>query len=215
MYWNMMKNMLSLKENRGLIITAFLVLLSSLYLDTPLLLWIKDFQESGSFIYSVLKSIDPVVRFASNGATLIAGAFLLYLVFRRSNPKLSDAGKTLFAGLILSGIAVQALKHLIGKSRPRITDIPYFKGPSWESGFDSFPSGHTTLAFSFACILTYYFPKYRAILYAFAVITGFERFEDTNHFLSDVLAGAFLGIVVARFLLAKMSAKGEKEECQT
>lgn len=210
-----MKNMQSFKENRDLLFLAFLVLFSSLYLDTPLLLWIKDFHNRDSFIYSVLKSIDPAVGFASNGATLIAGSFLLYILFRRSNLRLSDAGKTLFAGLISSGILVQILKHLIGKSRPRITDNPFFIGPSLKSGFDSFPSGHATLAFSFACILTYHFPKYRAVFYAFAVITGFERFEDANHFLSDVLAGAFLGIVVARFLLAKVSPKGEKQACQT
>ena len=209
-----MKNMQSLKENRNLLSLAFLVLFSSLYLDTPLLLWIKDFHNRDPFIYSVLKSIDPAVSFASNGATLIASAFLLYILYRRSNPRLSDAGRTLCVGLISSGILVQILKHLIGKARPRLTDNPIFIGPSLKSGFDSFPSGHATLAFSFAYILTYYFPKYRVIFYAFAVITGFERIEDANHFLSDVLAGAFLGIVVAKFLLAKASLKGEKEACQ-
>ena len=67
----------------------------------------------------------------------------------------------------------------------------------------SFPSGHTTMAFTGATYATYvfseYFPdspwKIPVIVgsYAFAVATGALRIASGNHFLTDVIVGAIIG----------------------
>lgn len=110
----------------------------------------------------------------------------------------------MFIGFISSGILVQVLKHLIGRARPRITEDLLFVGPSLKGGYDSFPSGHTTVAFCLAYILSQHFPKHRFLFYIFGFMVGFERVEDLSHFSSDVLAGAIVGIIVGRLLSVRI-----------
>jgi undecaprenyl-diphosphatase len=82
-----------------------------------------------------------------------------------------------------------------------------FIGPTLEGGYDSFPSGHVTVVFCFIYIFSQHFPRYRVIFYMFAVIVGFERVEDYSHFLSDVFAGAVVGLILGKFLLKMFNSK--------
>jgi hypothetical protein len=63
----------------------------------------------------------------------------------------------------------------------------------------SFPSGHTSSAFATATSLTYAYGWRAAVpAYSMAVWTGLSRIADDNHWLSDVVAGAFLGFIFGR-----------------
>lgn len=173
-------------------------------LDKTTILWVRDFHMQGGDLSGVLAYVDRFVNIIAHGSTLIGVAFLLYLIGRKYNQQLYEIGRSLFIGLVSAGIAVQVLKHLIGRARPRLTDTPLFIGPSLKSGYDSFPSGHTTLAFCLALILSYHLPKYRSLFYVFAVIVGLVRVEGLSHFPSDVLGGAMVGTIVGSVLLKKM-----------
>jgi undecaprenyl-diphosphatase len=147
----------------------------------------------------LIKTIDPFTKFFSHGATLILGSLFVCLLARSfGEKKLYQASRSLFIGLISSGIIVQVLKHLIGRARPRITYENVFIGPSIKGGYDSFPSGHTTLAFCLAFILTEYYPRYKFIFYTFAFMVCLHRLEGPAHFPTDILAGALLGIIVGK-----------------
>lgn len=190
-----------LKENRRLLYINIIILpLFVFYLDKPLILWIRTFHRGNFKIYPFLEYIDPLINLAGNGATLIIISFMFYLSGRYLNQRLYHTGRLMVAGFLSTGVIVQVLKHLIGRARPRLTVDPVFIGPSWESGYDSFPSGHTAVAFCLACILSQHFPKYRFIFYFFAIVVGFERFEDVSHFPSDVMAGAVVGIIIGKLL---------------
>jgi undecaprenyl-diphosphatase len=198
-----------LKNNRQILSVAFVFPLFFLYIDRSVILWMRGFHTDGMHLYALLHSVDPLIEFIAHGATLIAGAFLLYLIGRFFQPRLYDMGRTLFAGLVSAGISAQALKHLIGRARPRLTDDSIFIGPSLRSGYDSFPSGHTTLAFCLAYILSQYFPRYRTPLHLFALVVSLERVEDLAHFPSDVLAGALVGLMVGKLFFLKTAYPGE------
>jgi len=190
-----------LKENKTYLFAFASITLVFFYFDRRVIVWMRAIQEEGSSLYYFLEVIDPYLAFISHGATLITVACLLYVIGKFTSKRLSEAGKYLCMGFIMSGLAVQTLKHLIGRARPRYMDEALFIGPTFKGGYDSFPSGHATEVFCFAYILSQYFPRQRVLFYSYAIIVALERIEDCSHFPSDVLAGGLLGMVAGKLLL--------------
>jgi membrane-associated phospholipid phosphatase len=63
----------------------------------------------------------------------------------------------------------------------------------------SFPSGHTSAAFSLATVAEHHYGwKVGVPAFALASCIGLTRIESNKHNLSDVVAGAALGIIVGR-----------------
>lgn len=65
----------------------------------------------------------------------------------------------------------------------------------------SFPSGHTLHAFSFALLLSAFYPALAPLLWSFAALVGLSRVVLGLHFPSDVLIGAAVGTATASLVL--------------
>ncbi|MEZ4647542.1 MAG: phosphatase PAP2 family protein [Candidatus Eisenbacteria bacterium] len=103
-----------------------------------------------------------------------------------SRPALTNASMDLGMSLLATSAAALAIKVSVRRTRPN-------------GGRYSFPSGHTAVAFTTATVLGEHFGWRIGIpAYAAAGLTGVARMEDRKHFLSDVVAGATIGIVVGR-----------------
>lgn len=176
--------------------------------DRIIVSFLKNYYINKSAVYYVLEYADPFMNFISHGATLITISILLFIAGKFFNKKYYPAGKSLLVGVIASGVAAQIIKHLIGRERPRLTDSLVLAGPSFQGGYDSFPSGHTTVAFCMAHILSFHFPRYRVFFYLIATLIGLERVEGIAHFPSDVLAGAIIGMAIAKLLLINAFLSG-------
>ena len=68
----------------------------------------------------------------------------------------------------------------------------------------SFPSGHTSNAFAWATGGAHYSgPKLGSPSFAFAALIGVGRMEKNAHYLTDVVAGATLGVIVGRTVIRR------------
>jgi undecaprenyl-diphosphatase len=92
---------------------------------------------------------------------------------------------------ISTGIG-KLLKISVTRLRPFI-DIPNLNIKKIGIDKYSFPSGHTTGAFSLAVIIALYFPIFGFITIPLACLVGISRMYIGVHYPTDVIVGAILG----------------------
>jgi len=118
------------------------------------------------------------------------------------NPRLTRMGTHLAGALAVAAGVSNSVKLVTGRSRP---DNPVLDSDADDfglfSGRASWPSGHTAMAFAFATALgdELHQPVARYGLLAAATAVGWSRINDNRHWLSDVAAGAVLGVASAKF----------------
>jgi len=108
-----------------------------------------------------------------------------------------DQTRNLMLSALISNGASTFLKKEVYKVRPG------GQAPG-STHANSFPSGHTTTAFTTATVLFEEFVDTNPVLaysgYAFAIATGSLRMMNNAHYLSDVLVGAGIGILATRLV---------------
>lgn len=97
------------------------------------------------------------------------------------------------ASLATTGIIAFGLKYSVSRPRPYATYPDIIK--KGNGGSKSFPSGHTSFAFSLATSVSLEYPKWYVIApsYAWACAVGYSRMRLGMHYPSDVFAGAAIG----------------------
>ncbi len=103
----------------------------------------------------------------------------------------------LFWGLIISGVITHFVKFALGRQRPHMSadrndSIFHFFAFHWD--FHSFPSGHTQTLFCLASLVILLWPRQSFWIWLVAAFFSFTRVMVLQHFVSDVLAGAIIGI---------------------
>jgi undecaprenyl-diphosphatase len=125
----------------------------------------------------------------------------------------------LFAAIGASGLVVDLLKIVVGRTRPKLLfetgayDFSWFglRADDW-----SFPSGHAATAAALMTALWCLWPR-PLWLYVFgAVLVAASRVVTGAHYLSDVVAGAVIAVLVTRaialwLLPRRRAARAEPE----
>jgi undecaprenyl-diphosphatase len=161
--------------------------------DLAILDWIADHIHT-----DLLDQMMPVITsLGDKGIIWILLALILICI-----PKERTAGLQILLALGFSFLFCNTLlKNLVGRVRP--FDIISGIELLIRSPHDySFPSGHTSAAFAAATVLWLNCHKAKHVLLGLAVLMGFSRLYLYVHYLSDVLAGALVGIA-SGFLAVK------------
>ena len=142
--------------------------------------------QGGTTMKFVTESITPVAI----GAPLTL--FCISLI--KKDKKLAYDGLTLVSAEAINSILTTSMKFGIKRERP-FSAYPNDITKHTSGGSYSFPSGHTSLAFTVATSLSLTYPKWYVITPAFlwASSVGYSRMYLGVHYPTDVLMGATIG----------------------
>ena len=187
---------------RSVGIKAAVVVGSLALLDEPVRDYVQD--HKGSTTERIANAFEPF------GAEYALGALAGFAAFGTLAGKPAARNVALdgtVSSLIAAGLVVPALKELTGRSRPNAGLGAHDFNPF--SGAESFPSGHTAEAFALAASIAENYDQrwIKGLAYGVAGLVGYARVEHDAHWLSDVTAGAFIGIGVAREVSALHRAR--------
>jgi membrane-associated phospholipid phosphatase len=100
----------------------------------------------------------------------------------------------------ISVLLAFVLKHIFGRVNtqawlfnPDLYAYQWFQGGPHYIGF---PSGHMAVITALVAAAWHYSPRYRKVYSVALLFTAFMLITSTYHFLSDVIAGAYLGLMV-------------------
>jgi len=111
----------------------------------------------------------------------------------------------------LSTVTAYAFKYTIRREGPYQTSDPN----EWFKGGNSFPSVHATASFAIGTVLAEsgnddYRWLRRVLGYGLGVGTSYLRLKHNQHWLSDTVAGAALGISTAHFTMNRTYRKNDE-----
>ncbi len=122
----------------------------------------------------------------------MAGMYIADIAGVKAKNSVWDQTKYLAISQLATAIVVQTLKYTVQEQRPN------------NGAYNSFPSGHTSVAFTGATVLYHEFKDSNKLIaysgFAVATVVGVLRMTNERHWLSDVLAGAGIGMLSANLV---------------
>lgn len=135
----------------------------------------------------------PFIIFLNTyGVIILLLSVVFYLWFIEKNR--NEALHAVFSAA-LAAIFTLALKELFDQPRPFVTEDLKPMAGFYTSA--SFPSMHTSLAFSFTTTVALHQKRLGILLLIIASLIGFGRIAANVHFPEDIIAGAIVGTLIA------------------
>lgn len=199
----------------ALVACAALVALAYVFIDRPVAFYVHNHGLSEHRVLRWLTYPPPVVL-------AWAPALLAALMVRRAWGPFSRWERAALAacvGVILADQCRESLGHLFGRTWPETwtNDNPSlikdgvfgFHPLHGGAGYESFPSGHMTITTAAAAAVWIAFPRWRwaCVLAVAAVAVGLVGMD--YHFVSDVIAGGFVGGVFGAYTVCMIEVKGD------
>ena len=183
------------RRTEVLAVGVFLLVLGlALLIDDAVAAWAARYD--APLLDVVVGIINPI----GSGVTLLVICFALALLGRcLGRPRLHDASSLAALAFASAGLVEFTLKHLVGRPRPVAALAAGLADPSLAE-IDSFPSGHATSVFAVATVFAAYYPRLRWPLYGVAAAIALGRVYLERHYVSDIVAGAAIGIAFAVYL---------------
>ena len=117
----------------------------------------------------------------------------------------------LFLAVAATGLIENAVKIALGRTRPRLLfdgGLYGFHPFSTDWAMNSFPSGHSQAAWAAMTALVILVPRYDLLWLLVAALVATSRVVTTVHFLSDAVAGSWLGLTGAVLIARALAKRG-------
>lgn len=167
-------------------------------------------QQNQSKFADDIFNIDKYYYIEFVGASIVA--FYGYGLIGENNKIRKLAVKLTEATFLATSITV-ITKTVVGRGRPYQQESQYFFNPfTFDNDYNSFPSGHTSLAFAYSTVMANEIDNifWKIGWYSLAGLVGYARIYHNQHWFSDVLMGAAIGYFSGEFVSNQNST--EKEE---
>ena len=161
---------------------------------------------------------EDVLEFTDNFGTipvadgLAVGIYLTGLIAQ--DEEIRTTGRLLVESLVLSGFITLSTRIVIGRARPyTLQGSSSFKPLTLDYFYHSFPSGHITVSFAIATLLSHRIDEWWAYggLYSLAVMNTASRLYFSGHWTSDTFISAAIGTLSAFAVLEAFESNNGKE----
>ncbi len=193
--------MINLKKNiRNFILCILLLFCSYYFFDSRIALFIAKIWTSNArlaiFSTNIPDFLFPLVCLI----TVMAWTSYFYLARRGIHNKHTQFFLLVANTIPLTFFLKSALKYLFGRintrfwlRHPQWTEFHWFHGIGNYTGF---PSGHMAVFTALALALWKFYPAHRALYLGFLGALALALVITNYHFISDILAGAYLGFII-------------------
>ena len=179
--------------------TAVAAAVSYQWLDRPIALFAHGEIPDHEVFVRLTHIPEPLIPLA----VIVFVGVGLWALSGRALPKLAATAGVASVSLIVAEATKNQLKYVFGRTWPDtwvrnnpsfIHDGVYGFNPLHGGiGYESFPSGHTTLTCAVLSVLWMTYPKLRALYALVFLAVAIGLLGANYHFLGDIIAGAFVG----------------------
>ncbi len=201
----------------GFALVALICLFCVAFVDRTALLAVHEYLPAAArLFFEKVTRLGLAEVWLIPGVSLAAGGFLLGRSHngRVRRPRAAGLGRQaafFCSAIITSGLALNIIKTVIGRYRPRyfLADGIYgFQPFNFDFSMNTFPSGHSQTIWAAMIALSLLFPRGMYVFLPFAVLVAASRVLVEAHFVGDVLMGSYLGFILTLYVYVWFVRRG-------
>ncbi len=151
--------------------------------------------------------MNKILTAMGHGTAYFLSLSILFIVtkFLLKNKRWSWMSGFLLLSITTNAVVCNIIKRILGRARPTLLfhhDIYGFTLLKSQVAYLSFPSGHSMLITSFMLGLCFLFTRYWIAFVLLFLVISLSRIVVTAHYLSDVVAGMYLSILIVPWLVS-------------